>query len=472
MMSWIRIFREAVRLEKEKEQAPREGFEVEFLPAAVEILETPVSPAGRAVALSLCALFVLVLLLCIFGRMNIEAVARGKLIPLGHIKKVESLDMAKVESILVEDGQYVEKGQELIRLDPTERTSDLEQVTQEYLQDVLISCRAEEVLKALKSDLSVRSTGIREAVKQVAFSDGILEEEILLHQVLCNRQVGQFTAQVDDYDEQIKACRAETVSARARVKKLATLLPLYQEEEKVNRQLEESRLIDHMEWLRSKETLVNTREQLAVEESTINRCTAEISALEKRKTSFCESFLSERLTELTEARARAARLRPAIVKAREREKNFILTAPVAGIVQQLQVHTIGAVVQPAVPLLTIVPKDTRLEVEAMVENKDIGFIENGQTVKVKVDSFPYTKFGMIEGSVRHISMDAEEFEDGRILFPVKVSMEKQHIQVDGRPVRLSPDMSVTAEVKTGKRRVIEFFLTPFLRGLDESLKER
>ncbi|SCY67664.1 HlyD family type I secretion periplasmic adaptor subunit [Desulfoluna spongiiphila] len=469
MMSWIRIFREAVRLEKEKEQTPREGFEVEFLPAAVEI---PVSPAGRAVALSLCALFVLVLLLCIFGRMNIEAVARGKLIPLGHIKKVESLDMAKVESILVEEGQYVENGQELIRLDPTERTSDLEQVTQEYLQDLLISCRAEEVLKALRSGLPVRSTGLREAVRQVAFSDGIPEEEIRLHQVLCNRQVGQYTAQVDDYKEQIKTYQAETVSARARVKKLATLLPLYLEEEQVNRKLEDARLIDHMEWLRSKETLVNTREQLAVEESTINRCMAEISALEKRKTSFCESFLSDRLTELTEARARAARLRPAIVKAREREKNFILTAPVAGIVQQLQVHTVGAVVQPAVPLLTIVPEDTRLEVEAMVENKDIGFIKNGQAVKVKVDSFPYTKFGMIEGTVRHISMDAEEFEDGRILFPVKVSMEKQHVQVEGRPVRLSPDMSVTAEVKTGKRRVIEFFLTPFLRGLDESLKER
>lgn len=130
---------------------------------------------------------------------------------------------------------------------------------------------------------------------------------------------------------------------------------------------------------------------------------------EKRKASFRESFLTERLTELTEARGQAARLRPAMVKARERKKNFILTAPVSGTVQQLQVHTIGEVVQPAVPLLTIVPEDTRLEVEAMVQNKDIGFIEMGQRVKVKIDSFPYTKFGMIEGTVRHISLDAEEY---------------------------------------------------------------
>lgn len=472
MMRWVRIFREAVRLEKEREDTPREGFEVEFLPAAVEILETPVSPAGRAVALSLCALFVIALLLSIFGRMNIEAVARGKLIPLGHIKEVESLDMAKVESILVEEGQYVVKGQELIRLDPTERTSDLEQVRQEYLQNILISSRAKRVLQSIRSGVPDSSDGLKDALTQVPFSEGIKGEEIRLHQTLCRRQVGQFIAQMDDYEEQIKTYHAEIASARARVRRLSTLLPLYQQEEEVNRNLSDSRLIDHMEWLRSKETLVSTSEQLAVEESTIVRSNAEICALEKRMASFRESFLTERLTELTEARAQAARLRPAMVKARERENNFILTAPVSGTVQQLQVHTIGEVVQPAVPLLTIVPEDTRLEVEAMVENKDIGFIEMGQAVKVKVDSFPYTKFGMIEGTVRHISLDAEEYEDGRILFPVKVAMKTQKIQVQGRSVRLSPDMSVTAEVKTGKRRVIEFFLTPFLRGMDESLKER
>lgn len=187
--------------------------------------------------------------------------------------------MAKVEAILVEEGQYVEKGQELIRLDPTERTSDLEQVRQEYLQTILISSRSERVLQAVRSGVPGTATGLKDVLKRIPFSDGIKEEEIRLHQTLCSRQVGQFVAQMEDYEEQIKTYHAEIASARARVRRLSTLLPLYREEEEVNRYLSDSRLIDHLEWLRSKETLVNATEQLVVEESIIIRSNAEIRAL-------------------------------------------------------------------------------------------------------------------------------------------------------------------------------------------------
>ena len=119
-----------------------------------------------------------------------------------------------------------------------------------------------------------------------------------------------------------------------------------------------------------------------------------------------------------------------------------------------------------------VAEDTILEVEAQVENKDIGFIEEGQRVEVKVDSFPYTKYGMLEGIVRHISLDAVERQDGQVMFPVKIKVDRQHMRVKGRKVSLTPDMSVVSEIKTGNRRVIEFFITPFLKYRSESLNER
>ena len=149
-----------------------------------------------------------------------------------------------------------------------------------------------------------------------------------------------------------------------------------------------------------------------------------------------------------------------------------ITAPVDGTVQQLQIHTVGGVVPAAQPIMQIVPSQGPLEVEAFVENKDVGFIHAEQTVAIKVQAFEYTKYGTLPARVVHISRDAIPDEKKGLLYAVRIALEDDSLLVDGRRAALGPGMAITAEIKTGDRRVIEYVLSPLLRHADEALDER
>lgn len=161
-----------------------------------------------------------------------------------------------------------------------------------------------------------------------------------------------------------------------------------------------------------------------------------------------------------------------LIKARARLNAHHLIAPINGIVQQLSVHTIGGVVTPAQELMVIVPDSAKLEVEAYVENKDIGFVREGQTVAIKLDAFPFTKYGALEGEIIDLSEDAISDEDKGLIYKARVSIKQSFIPVDGKRVKLGPGMAVSCEIKTGQRRVIEFFLAPLLKFKSESVRER
>ncbi|NVZ67266.1 HlyD family type I secretion periplasmic adaptor subunit, partial [Pseudomonas gingeri] len=161
-----------------------------------------------------------------------------------------------------------------------------------------------------------------------------------------------------------------------------------------------------------------------------------------------------------------------LTKARYQEARTLLTAPVDGTVQQLAVHTVGGVVTPAQQLMVIVPREQPVEVEAMLENKDIGFVHAGQAVTVKVETFTFTKYGTVEGELISVSNDAIEDEKRGLIYSSRIRLKTDHLRVAGQDVMLSPGMSVTAEVKTDQRRVIDYFLSPLQQHRDESLRER
>src|SRR5690606_11326872 len=161
-----------------------------------------------------------------------------------------------------------------------------------------------------------------------------------------------------------------------------------------------------------------------------------------------------------------------LVKAESRGKFMSLSAPVDGVVQQLSVHTLGGVVTPAQALMAIVPKDTPVEIEVFLPNKDIGFVYPGQQVEVKFETFSFTRYGTIGGEVISVSSDAIQDERLGLVFGVRIKLAKDKIPVDGRVVSLSPGMAATVEVKIGKRRLIHYFLSPLMRYADESLRER
>jgi len=183
-----------------------------------------------------------------------------------------------------------------------------------------------------------------------------------------------------------------------------------------------------------------------------------------------ENFISQ--MEYLAAETKAASLAQEVVKARQRHALQRLTAPLDGEVQQLAVHTVGGVVTPAQQLLVVVPYEHQLEVEAMVENKDIGFVKRGQPVEVKVETFPFTRYGLIGGRIVSISNDAVQLEKGGLVYPARIALARSVIQVEGQPVKLAPGMAVTAEIKTGTRRLIEFFLSPLLKSVQETARER
>jgi hemolysin D len=239
--------------------------------------------------------------------------------------------------------------------------------------------------------------------------------------------------------------------------------------------------------------LVEQQDTLIIEQSHLKEAEAALAEVQQTRAQTEAEYRRTLFADLTTAEQKAAELTRDVIKAKERTKLQLLAAPVDGTVQQLQVATIGGVVTPAQQLMVIVPAESRLEIEAMVQNKDIGFVHEGQEAAIKIDTFNFTKYGLLRGTVLSVSSDAiardkpqaDAKQSGgaanpttsqppgrELVYAARVSLERTEMEADGKMVKLGPGMAVTVEVKTGQRRVIEYLLSPILRYRQESLRER
>ncbi|MCL6271300.1 HlyD family type I secretion periplasmic adaptor subunit [Sansalvadorimonas sp. 2012CJ34-2] len=454
-------------------EVDRRGNELEFLPAAVEILETPASPVGRTVALLIVALFAIAVAWAWFGKIDIESVAQGRIIPMGQVKAIQPLEIGKVEEIFVHEGEWVEAGQPLVKLDPTESEVDVQQVAYELRDSQMNTLRLELLLETL-DDKSVNSVDYNQQLKQTYpdISDEVSSGQLQLQQRLLTRDLQLYRSTMASVNASIEQQQATIKATLAEIERLNTLKPLFDEREQAYKSLMDKGHASSVEWLNAKEQQVSTSQGLIVERNRLQEVKASLVALKSEATRQDKEFRSQRLTQLQSFQTQAHSSKLTLTKAKEREQNRYLLAPVAGTIQQLQVHTVGGVVQPAQPLMVIVPDKAVLEVEAQVLNKDIGFLRSGQKAEIKVESFPYTRYGLISGEVRHLSKDAVEQEGIGRVYPMRVTLNETRILVDDRWEKLQPGMTVTVEVKTGKRRLLEYFLAPFLTYVDESMKER
>lgn len=225
-------------------------------------------------------------------------------------------------------------------------------------------------------------------------------------------------------------------------------------------------------YLEPEQARIEQEQDLASSRATVAEIRAALAEAKQQQATLTAETRRQLLDQHNLASQRAASLEQERVKADQRNRLMRLTAPVGGTVQQLAVHTVGGVVTPAQPLMVIVPRDNVLEVEAMLPNKDIGFVNPGQDAEVKVETFPFTKYGTIHGTVTQVSSDAIQDEKLGLVYSTRVKLARDTIQVESKAVRLSPGMAVTIEVKTGTRRVIEYFLSPLMQYGDESLRER
>ncbi len=445
--------------------------ETEFLPAALEVQESPPSPVGRFVMWSVVALIVAALIWAVVGRVEIVAVAPGKIIPSGQVKVIQAANIGRVRSIHVADGDVVQAGQPLIELDPTLAEADRERLQSDWIAGTLELAR----WRAFTAWLETGKAGDlkQEAVTALAELDSPAGSGGLDLQVaLLTQSIAEQRSRVASIDQSLARRRADAASTAQVLEKLRKTLPLVTQRAESVRKLSESSLVARNSYLEIEQERIEAEQDLAAQESALLSTNAAIAELtEQRQLALAEARRAA-LEKVEELGGRVSAQRQELIKARDIASNQSLVSPVDGVVQQLKVHTIGGVVQPAEPLLVIVPKDQMLEVEARVLNKDIGFVRAGQRVTIKVESFPFTRYGVIPGEVTSVSRDAIADEKLGLYYAARVRVSRSTMRVDGMDVTLSPGMAVTAEVTTGTRRLIEYVLSPVMQHVDESGRER
>lgn len=433
------------------------GPEHSFLPAVIEIEETPPSPLGRAVLWSIIGLLVAALIWASLGHVDIVAVAPGKLVPSGQVKVLQSPAAGTVKAIHVADGQRVRAGQVLIELDPTIAQAELARVAAEYEAARQELARYREFVAAIDPARSDASSHADLAASQRS----ALAEATGLHR-----------SRLRQVDQAIERRRADLRALAEQADKLRRTLPLITERANSVGRLATTGLVARHTALEIEQQRIEVEQDLAAAEASMQATEAAVQELLEERRSVQADAVRGALDRVTELETAVASLEQQRVKAERLAADTSLRAPVDGQVQQLALHTIGGVVQPGETLLVVVPEGPALEVEALVLNKDIGFIREGQQAAVKLDAFPFTRYGALQGVISGVSEDAVDHETLGPVYPVRLAIATNDIRVDGRSVRLSSGMAASAEVRTGERRIIDFLLSPVARAEDESMRER
>jgi hemolysin D len=429
--------------------------ETAFLPAALEIQENPPSPAGRMILWTILAFFVLAIAWASLGEVDIVSVAQGRIIPSGHSKTVQPLEIGTVTAIHVADGQAVRAGEVLIELDPSSVQADVDRLRAE--QDRV----QREILRHRQlADWLGKETPPNDQQLQAV-------DDRLLH-----RQWLEFSDRIAVLKREQDQQHAERQSAQHQVDKLEAVLPIVTRKAKDQQGLAKKKLLSEQQYLETEQDRREIFHDLRTHKGKVVELDAAEQALDARIAYTRSEFHRQVLEGLEEAQRRQSMTRQELIKAETRIRAQTITAPVDGVVQQLAIHSVGAIVTPAQALMVIVPAGGALEVEAVLENKDIGFVEVGQEAEIKIDTFPFTKYGTIVGRVVDLSDDAVADEQKGLVYKMRVLMQESTIHVNGKQVALNPGMTVTVESKTGTRKMIEFFLSPLLRYRDESVRER
>lgn len=472
-------FREAWRYRKETDNVSRLPHEAQFLPAALSLQETPVSPAPRIAMWLLISFAVIALLWTLIGHIDVVAVAQGKVVPNERVKTIQSMETASVKAIHVTDGQVVKAGDLLIELDATVAKADIDRVRNEWVMAKLQAERARALLNSIQTQRMPTITDAHASIMQMLKKQVHGEHELqsveakiseAQHQV--EGQFAEYQAKLARIHANIARSEAELRSTHSHVEKLEKSVTLTRSRARDYKSLLDEEFVAKHAYLEKEQQLIEQEGDLNTQRSRVKEIEAALREARGQQMSLVTETRRFALDSLAEGDQKATTLYQELIKADSRGKLMQLTAPVDGVVQQLAIHTVGGVVTPAQALMIVVPKDHPLEVEAFLENKDIGFVNDGQRAEVKIETFSYVKYGTIPATVQHVSMDAINDEKRGLIYSTRIKLDKTAMNIDGKMIPLSPGMAVTVEIKTKKRRVISYFLSPLLQYQKESLRER
>lgn len=458
----------------------------EFLPAALAILETPPSPVHVALLWTICLLMLFAIVWSYFGHIDILATAQGKIQPAGRVKTVQPLEIGKVIAVHVENGQHVAAGDILIELDRTEAFAD--------------ETSSKAAHSAFRAEWSRRKTAIaaaeaRDAGKpKVDWPDDVPPDTRAREERVLRGDLSRLKVFVESFDAQIEEKRAEERRLRETIAAQEALIETLRKRVDMRTALVTRKAIPQASLIDAQQTLQSQQTALVTAKGQLAEVRANIDVLTKEREKTFQNFIADNAQKLSEAERQIDELEQRSSKAHAKTGHMTLTSPISGTILGLSVTSKNQVVTPSEELMRIVPDDAGLEVECYAQNKDIGFIQVGQPAAIKIESFPFTRYGSIDASVTRVARDAIPEPDARtvegnpaknskssyfgaqrtqnLVFPVTLTLDRKVMTVDGQDVPLSPGMAVSVEIKTGKRRILEYFFSPLVETASRAMRER
>jgi hemolysin D len=437
--------------------------EAAFLPAALSLQETPAHPSPRRLAWAICLLATLAVAWAALGEIDIVAVAPGRIVVSERTKTLQPLETSVIQRVLVRDGDRVQAGQVLVELDATHANADGASVREQ-----LASAESEEQRTgALQASLSHGRAPLIDLSRNPAHAEAERAARLQL-----SAEWEDISAKLARLAAEQTRRQAEMATVREHIEKLQATLPIALQREADFRSLIEQGFMSHHAGQDRTRERIEQERDLATQRARLAEAVAASKEAERNRAAYraeTQRLLGERRAQ---ASLRRQQLLQELNKAEQRSRLAQLTAPVAGTVQQVAVHTEGGIVTPAQVLMVIVPTDAEVTAEVALDNKDIGFVQVGDEVRIKLETFTFTRYGTIEARVRSVAADAVADEKRGAYFPASLALKQSTIAVDGRRVNLSPGMNLTAEIRTGRRRVADYVLSPIQRSFGESLGER
>jgi hemolysin D len=431
----------------------------EFSTAASALLATPPARGARLISVVLCAFVIAAVVYAYFARIDVVVSGQGRVIPSGRSKVVQPLDPGLVRAIHVRDGQKVKQGDALVELDPTSTTADRERLVRE-------AAEADAEVRRLTAQLAGEA-----AFDAPADAPAPIVE--MQRQILIGR-AAEHRARLAGLDAARARRRADRDAIQSSIAKLETSVPLVRKKHEMRESLARSGHVSQNSLIETNLELIATERELAVQRNRLAEATAMLASAAQTRAQAEAEFKSRTAGELAEATKRRDAARQELVKVEQKRSLQTLRAPIDGVVQSLAVNTVGGVVTSAQALMSIVPEHAPLELEAQVLNRDIGHVRPGQRVAVRVETYDYTRYGLLEGEVQWVGTDAVVDQKLGPVYPVRVALKTVEMPnvVGGRRGALAPGMSVTTDIRVEERRMIEYFLAPLLRYKEESLRER
>lgn len=442
---------------------------LDFAPGLLSIQESPPAKLPRTVLYCVIALFGILLIWAIFGKLDIVASAEGRLVPQTYVKIVQPAEAGIIQEILVREGQSVEAGQILIRMDAKLTEADARTIRNEHELKRLQLRRIDAELagqpmhtEAADSSVIYAQVASQYAAHRQAYQDAIAQEQATLAKTQHDLQASEELA-----------------------RKLRETVPTYRKSAAAFEKLGKDGFYSTLAVEEKQRDRIEKEQDLRAQEATVASLKSTIAASEKKLAQITSNYRSELQNERVETESQFRKLHDEREKIEHKAALLALRAPQRGVIKDLATHTVGTVVSPGSVLMSLVPHDEPLQAEVYVKNEDVGFVHRDQRVKLKLSAYPFQKYGMIDGTVIHVGPDAADQPNASskpggdssdaaagLRYKALVRLDDQNLKTDGNSLRLSPGMQVVAEIHQGQRTVMEYLLSPVKKAWQEAGRER